>query len=320
MILLWAAQFVLMPRYDRDDLWTTYRGLPEGSVEVLLFGTSMVHANVNPVVIWETSGIRSYVLSGSAQSLVVTPWYLEEALRTQRARVVVLDVRGLLNESYKQTERQKRVNYTMMPAGAPKFWAVIEGSSPQEWTRYWLPLEQFHARWGELSRQDFNPLKRRDRRADSFFGYRLVDRTEPQELSPSRKAFDAQVYDQNYRLAAQFIETATGAGAQVLLLISPTSQPDLYAEWLPRLQADIGRDYPDVELLNAQDHMGEIGLRYQTDFYDRTHLNRRGAEMYSRWLALELAERHELPTVEHAGWNDAWTEELACYRETTGRP
>lgn len=317
-VLLGITQFVLTPRYDRDDLWTTYRELPEGSVDVLFFGTSMIHANVNPTVIWETSGIRSYVLSGSAQSLALTPWYLEEALKTQHPRVVVLDVRGLLNESHEQTERQKRVNYTMMPAGVSKLRAMVADLPPQEWTRYWVPLEQFHSRWIELGRGDFNPLKHCGKRPDSFFGYRLVDRVEAQQVSRSRKSFDADIYDENYRLTSQFIETASGAGAQVLLLVSPTSQPDFYAEWLPRLEADIARDYPNVSLLSAQDRVEEIGLSYESHYYDASHLNRLGAERYSTWLVGELRERYGSATETSEAWEAVWQRESARYTAAVG--
>lgn len=317
-ILLGLAEFALVPRYDRDDLWTTYRGLPDRSVEVLFFGTSMIHANVNPTVIWETSGVRSYVLSGSGQSLAVTPWYLEEALKTQSPKVVVLDIRGFLNESYVQTELQKRLNYTMMPMGATKLLAVAEGTHAAELTRYFIPLEQFHSRWAEVGRQDFDPRKRQETSNDFFLGYRLVDRVEPQVPSMSREPFDNAVYAENYVLLGRFIDAAGDAGAAVLLLLGPTGSPRLYDEWLPRLQADLRRDHPSVTVLNAYDYLGDLGLEYNSDYYDSTHLNLKGAEKYSEWLAGSIAETYGLPSERQDAWESPWSEESLRYQAQIG--
>jgi len=273
-ILLGATQFVLFPRHDRDRLWSDYRELPRGSVDVVFLGSSLVHANINPAVLWEATGIRSYDLSGSEQSLLTTLPYLAEALRTQAPEVVALDLHMFsLDNTTQLSENQKRSNFTMMPLGVSKLTAVLAGSPAQEWTRYIIPLEQFHSRWSELARTDFRPGKWKAKSENMFLGYRRVDRTEPQQPSHERRPFNEGRYAENYALVTGIIGLAEEAGTEVLLLVGPGTRVSIHDDWLERLRQDIARDHDGVVILETQQLTGEMDVQYESDYYDEWHLN-----------------------------------------------
>ncbi|MBN2822955.1 MAG: hypothetical protein JXR33_07180 [Coriobacteriia bacterium] len=315
-ILLGVAHFVFLPRHDRDQLWTTYRALPRDSVQVLFIGTSLIHANVNPVMIWEDSGIRSYALSGSEQSLPTTLEYLRQALCTQTPDVVVLDLQMLSLDNAILRENQKRANFTMMPLGLPKIRGVISGSPAGEWTGYLIPLEQFHSRWSELTRADFDPHKWSTLSANMFLGYRMTHRIEPQQPTTDRRALDEDVYAHNYRYISEICQLAEYAGAEVLLLVGPSSRVNVHDEWIERLDRDMARDHPGAELLQSQLSTQTIGLDYATDYYDQWHLNTTGAEKYSVWLGRELAGSYTLSHPQLDTDLDAmWRAELIRYRQ-----
>jgi len=313
-MLLGAVQFVVLARHDRDELWSDYLSLPPGSVDVLFLGTSLVHANINPTVMWESTGIRAYNLSGSEQSLLTTLPYLDEALRTQKPRVVALDLHMFSLENTPLSENQKRSNLTMMPLGLPKLRAIVTATPAQEWTRYLIPLEQFHSRWGELGKDDFNPKKWQRHREDLFLGYRKVVKVEPQRISSERRELDEDLYTRNYRVLSQIIERAESSGAEVLLLVGPSSRPSLHDEWIERLEQDLATGYPNVKVLETQRRIDEMNVVYESDYYDALHLNAGGAEKYSTWLGLQLSELYGLPRSGRSGSDDVWRRELERYR------
>lgn len=316
-LMLAALQFALFPRHDRDELWTDYRALPNGSVDVLLLGTSLVHANVNPAVVWDETGVRAYDLSGSSQSLLTTRPYLEQALRSQSPQLVVLDIHMLSMPNEPLSEMQKRTNLTMMPFGLPKLRAIADAAPASEWTRYLLPLEQFHSRWGELQRRDFSPNKWRRNADNLYLGYRKVDKAAPQERSTDRRTFDEALYDRNYAIVSDIIATAQASGARVLLVIGPSTRPVLHEAWVPRLQADLKRRYPGVELLDTASRVAEMGIDYERDYYDLWHLNSKGAEKYSRWFGRKLVSDGTVSPKGNDRLDEPWRLEWKRYREAT---
>ena len=312
-LLLGAVQFVVFPRHDRDRLWIDYEKLAPGSVDVLFLGTSLIHANINPVVLWQATGIRAYDLSGSEQSLLTTLPYLKEALRTQKPKVVALDLHMFSTKNFPLSENQKRSNLTMMPFGLPKLQAISVATPAPEWPMYLSPLEQFHSRWGELSRADFKVRKWRSDADNFFLGYRNVDKVVPQQATSTRKDVDNALYAENYRVLSDIIETAQGANAQVLLLVGPSSLVHLEDKWVERLKSDVARDYPKVRILETQLRTSEMGVDYRKDYYDELHLNRKGAEKYSRWLGKQLAAQYGLPRQSSRSLDRVWRTELTRY-------
>ena len=68
-----AASRVLTPkRLDYGATWNMYLKEPEDTVDVLFFGTSLAYFDVVPAVIYDGTGITSYVMAGPEQTCAVT--------------------------------------------------------------------------------------------------------------------------------------------------------------------------------------------------------------------------------------------------------
>ncbi len=314
VLLLGAAQFVVFARHDRDELWGDFLELPAGSVEALFLGSSLVHANINPAVLWEGSGVRSYDLSGSEQSLATTRHYLDEALRTQSPQVVVLDLHMFSIPNLPLNENQKRSNHTMMPLGPSKLRALYDAVPATEWAGYILPLVQFHSRWAELEREDFRPGKWAEHSPTLFMGYRKVERVEPQEVTTQVRNVDEGLYETNYRMLEAIVDSAEQGGAEVLLVVGPSTRVAVHDKWIARLEDDLARDHPSVKILETQRLVGEMGIDYQTDYYDDLHLNNVGAEKYSKWLGQRLSEMYGIGSSPDEALDAPWRRELERYR------
>jgi hypothetical protein len=66
--------------------------LPENSVDVLVLGSSHAYQGINTSVLWNEYGYSAFNLCGAAQPIWNTYYYLEEALKTQTPKVIILDI------------------------------------------------------------------------------------------------------------------------------------------------------------------------------------------------------------------------------------
>ena len=90
-LLLFAAELVRPPRTDYGSTWRAYLAEPENSLDVLYLGSSLAYCDFDPVEVYRHSGLTGCVVSGSAQTMPLTYWYLRQALETQRPQAVVLE-------------------------------------------------------------------------------------------------------------------------------------------------------------------------------------------------------------------------------------
>ena len=65
---------------------------PKNSIDVLVLGSSNAYTAIIPNVIYNEYGITSYVLGSSVQRMWISYYYLEEALKYQKPKVVALEV------------------------------------------------------------------------------------------------------------------------------------------------------------------------------------------------------------------------------------
>ena len=97
LICVGTVNNILIPKNYFNQNWPTtntytdFYKLEKNTVDVLLFGSSHAASSLNPQVIYDTYGIRSYNLSCEQQSPVITYFWLREALKYQSPSVMVLD-------------------------------------------------------------------------------------------------------------------------------------------------------------------------------------------------------------------------------------
>lgn len=159
---------VLTPKYYYDNEWpttTTYTGFYEiekNSVDVLFLGSSHGVAAFLPQELYNVYGIRAYNLSCEQQNLLVSYYWLKEALRYQKPKVVVLDCRMLFEynkyEPLNTAESCTRKAIDYMKWSSVKREAInsiCENDKNQTALSYYFPNIRFHTRWTSLNENDF---------------------------------------------------------------------------------------------------------------------------------------------------------------------
>ncbi len=84
---------------DTTNKVAGFYALKENSMDVLFLGTSHAYYAFNPGVFYERTGLNSYVFAGECQPIGVTYHYFIEALKTQKPKLVILDLFSLLPSS-----------------------------------------------------------------------------------------------------------------------------------------------------------------------------------------------------------------------------
>nr|HPJ76379.1 hypothetical protein [Clostridia bacterium] len=120
---------ITMPkRYSYGSTWGSYLKEPKNSIDVLFFGSSLVYCNIVPSVIYEHSGITSYVMAGPEQTIPLSYYYIKEAVKSQNPKTIMLDASGMFFNKY---ESYTKVNIGYMPWSLNRL-SAIENAAEQE--------------------------------------------------------------------------------------------------------------------------------------------------------------------------------------------
>lgn len=152
-----AFDYVLMIKIDDMESMIKYRELPADTVDVLLVGSSHIGTNIDNQQIFDETGIASYNLWVGMQPLWNSYYYVQEGLRYQNPKVLVVDVylAGMDVEYSANTVAMK--NIQPLPFGFEKIKAALDSFPTwQEALEAVWGLPYYHERFDELTAQDFD--------------------------------------------------------------------------------------------------------------------------------------------------------------------
>ncbi|MCL1951954.1 MAG: SGNH/GDSL hydrolase family protein [Oscillospiraceae bacterium] len=292
-LALFSVQNLLVPKYmedAREGVLTAEYYADAHRNDVLIIGDCEVYENISPVTLWEEYGIPSFI-RGNAQQLL---WHsfamLEDALRYETPKVVVLSVLAMMyNEPQKET--YNRMALDGLRWSRAKYGAIRASVLPEESVAsYFLPLLRFHDRWNELGRADWQYYFQKRQVGIAGFVMRSDVLSVPAGWEPTPKLLPSYDFGPNAWAYLDKITALCGEkGIQLVLFKAPSLTPYWYPQWDVQI-ADYAREH-GLSYLNALAKTGEIGLDYTLDTYDMgLHLNRQGAEKMARYLGGYLME------------------------------
>ena len=167
---LLAINQVLVPKYFlRNNSWPTtatyktFYDMEKDSIDVLFLGSSVVVNAFIPQEIYNEYGIRSYNLGSEQQSIYLSYYWLKEALRFQKPKAVVLDLKYIRdihpNNVINTVEPLARKCLDPMKWSSVKFEAVhnlCQLNESLSELSFYLTNIRFHSRWSEIQEFDIN--------------------------------------------------------------------------------------------------------------------------------------------------------------------
>ena len=231
-----GASSVLIPkRYDYGATWSMYQQEEEDTVDVMFFGSSLAYCDVIPSVIYEESGVTSYVMAGPEQTMPVTYRYVKQACKTQSPKVVFIEATGML---YFQHNRSTKINITYMPWSLDRLALTFQVAEPEERLGLLFPLESYHSRWNEITLDEveeglfgYGP--------DLLAGYTFLKEVLPITQFTQRDMGDyPEAYAENLEAAEEIVDLCEEQGIRVVFFVVPNSNPP-ETEDLARIEEDL---------------------------------------------------------------------------------
>ena len=84
---------------------------PQNEYDVMFFGSSNTYCSFNPLVMYEENGTKSYILATQNQPVWASYTYMKEALKTQKPKLLVMDI---LAFTYEEEYADEGVTHSYM--------------------------------------------------------------------------------------------------------------------------------------------------------------------------------------------------------------
>ncbi|MCR5310799.1 MAG: hypothetical protein K6E32_05200, partial [Lachnospiraceae bacterium] len=133
------------------------KNTPKNSIDVVFVGSSHVYCDIYPCFLWEKFGIAAFDMSVSGQDKDSSYYQLKNLLKTQRPKVVCVDVFGLTFEKH-AVEGNLYRNMLALKTSSDSVRLVndyFEGDTDTDKGDFYFRWPIVHTRYRELKRYDF---------------------------------------------------------------------------------------------------------------------------------------------------------------------
>ncbi len=286
----------------------------EDQFEVMFFGPSHAYAAFSPLVIWEETGIKSYVFATQQQPLWATYTYIKEALKTQSLSLIVLESRMAFGDKeYYLGKDDIGVTYSYMDE-LPLSWDKVKlagQSAPDLEGRFGALFNfmMYHSRWKEMHREDLT--FRRSEARDPYKGFVMLS---PQDNPQPRPAIEgmketAPLLEKNQYWLEEIIKLCRDEGIELWIVKSPSNLEPEEKPCLNTVKATAEKY--GVPFHDFNEDYRAIGLT-EDMFYDAHHLDALGATRFSRYFAYELSAAY--PNLKTDFGDPIWAADLETYQ------
>lgn len=266
---------------------------PENSIDVLCFGSSHVFENINTGVLWSEYGIADFNLCGSVQPIWNTYYYMKEALKTQRPKVMIVDIYGTIQtEDYTDHSRIIKNNYGLK-FSKDKIDSILVSSPKESWLDYLMEHSNYHNRYSEIGRSDFvEHLGMGNYKHWKGFGLN----TATQSISEPKEFYTNEI--------TKLTDKVTEYLLKIIDLSKQNNIPLLLIKTPYKITLDDQRKYNTVEKIAKENNIPfvnfnlyykEIGLDFNIDYADNNHMNHLGNVKFSRYFAEYLKDNYDIP-------------------------
>lgn len=316
--VLYTTNRVLLPKYLYDNLWpttATYLGfyqIERDTADVLFFGSSHAVTAFIPQELYNDYGITSYNLGCEQQNLLVSYYWMQEALKYQSPKVIILDCNMLFPympaEPLNTEEPCTRKAIDYMRWSRTKREAVRDicvYDKGQSELSYYMTNIRFHARWMELEENDFRLSK-----IDEHYEMKGFSSTNHGGDVSKYETFAGNVSDQEGKMEAtvesmqtyldKIIRLCAEEDIRLILVMTPTTRESVSRyHTLENIAADNKIPFYDF---NEKEYCERINFDFTKDQNDMDHVNIAGALKVTDFLGEELSREYKIEAQKVDDW------------------
>jgi len=289
----------------------------KNTIDVLFLGSSEAYSTFSPMQIWNETGITSYNLSTSSQSLPTSYYLLREGIRTQHPKVVVLEVYTAYYErDYHSTARLHQA-VDAIPLNKTKFDMMKDYLSRtltwEEQIEYAFPIIQYHSRIYDLKKPDYN-------NNDKYLRGYLVRKNFEKRKEPAIVEEKEELYDLHQEYLQKMVDLCKEEGVELIFCKTPVSACKTFESKMKKYnQVEAFAQENGITYFNFNRLAKDIDLDYSVDFYDDIHLNTNGAEKVTGYIAEYLKNNCDLTDHRKDDNFSNWNEDYIKYQKTVDK-
>ena len=279
---------------------------PRNSVDVLFMGSSHMLNAVSPMQLWAEQGIVSLNYAQNGQVLPVSYYSLQEALRYQKPKLVVLDIYKVIQDSLIDSNVSFHFTMDHMTFGLPKIKAAFDLVDHGERLEYLADLVLYHSRWSELTEEDFRTPVFVEKGAETLF--HTQDHTGFEVFPADAKSPPAPVALDYLK---RIVDLCREERIELLLVAVPftTREGDtLNRQQVVNAMADYAEEW-NVPYLNMMHELDALNFSFTTDIADE-HVNWLGMGKTTSFLGEYIMDHYDIPDHRedsaYASWHDAY--------------
>ena len=318
-MLLFAVTFFAV---DRVFNFKTEHGIrqardmyaqPKNSIDVVFMGSSHIHCGINTALLWEENGIAAYDYSAAEQPLWMTYYYLKEICKNQDPKLVVLDLYspGTFYDDYQYTYMTDNLNGVKLSLN--KLQMIKDSCEPSEIFNYFPSFVTYHQRYLELGKEDFEYLFASKKERASFKGFTPYFRTEVHEKNDYSPEETLPLTEKSEEYLYKIMDYCSENGIGLFIIVTPYKSDNnatLIYNYVEKIALERG-----ILFENGNDYYETIGLNFETDLNDDSHLNYRGSIKYTRHLAGLIKHVFDIPDRRGDAYWESWDRHVTEIKE-----
>lgn len=275
--------------YEQDD----------GTVDLLVLGSSHAFEDVNTSVLYERYGISSYILAGSGQPFWNSYYYMQEALKNQRPQLVVLEGYAATQDfNYSDHSRIIKNNLGIRDVPA-RVKSILVSSPVDKVDDYLFSYRLWHSRYREISDSDYKDYYEKPR-FKYYKGFGINFATTSFETPDERNSQGmTSINRKEEEYFRKIIELCRQQDIPLIIVVSPYALTETEQSKYNYLES-IALEY-QIPFINYNNEVAysRMGLDFSSDMADRHHLNYLGNIKYTNVLGEDI--QNYMPLSDHRG-------------------
>lgn len=293
--------------YDLKSFYSMERD----TVDVIVLGSSHAFENINTEIIWDDTGIAVFDLGGSVAPMWNCYYYLKEALKTQKPKLVILEAFSMsIDWDYTDDSRIIKNTYGLKMS-KDKLDAIRTSSPRERWMEFLVQYAQYHNRYKDLSESDFKPYLNDTLMLKNWHGfgcnYEINEFSAPNVYNDGTREMIPAKQEQYYKEIIAYCKENN-----IELLVMATPYPD-YNEHVAHV-LNTAKDYAvqaGYKFIDFNEYTSEIGINWSEDFASGAHMSYIGSEKFAHYFSKYLMDNydfvsHDKTDIKYAGYNQAY--------------
>lgn len=289
----------------------------KNSLDVVYIGGSACFVYYEPLRAFEKYGIASYDFAANTIQAELYKYMIEEIYTKQKPKLIIIDARAYQYRDKDQppTSVAYRNVLTGMHMGLNRY-KFIEENVPKylkdSTGSYHFDLKMYHENMEIPSiKRAINILL--DKNVNELKGFYFIPQALKMKELERKTSEELPVSDETTKILIDLLEYLKTKDTEVLFVVSPyieTKTEKANFNYVERIIKEHGYDFID-----ANDFDEEIGVDYNTDFYNYNHMNIFGSDKYTDFLANYIIEHYELPNRKNDQEYNDWHQLLPNFHE-----